>query len=519
MQIRFIIRSSVAVAVLAAGAFAAKLELADAAMQKDSAAVRAMIAQKVDVNAPQPDGTTAIHWAVRNEDMAMVDALLKAGANPNASNRDGATPMYLAAESGNVAMIDRLLKAGVDPNATFLNHKETALMVASRSGNPAAVKLLIEHGADVNARESLRQTTAIMWASEQNHAEVVKLLAEHGADVNAVSKINVYEKQYGLNAKVKDTGNTGGMTSLVLASRENAREAVTALLDAKADINKQTADGTTPLIVAVQNGHYQLATYLVERGANPNIQNSKGWNALYLAVKNRNIETGTIPVPNANEAFPFIKLLLEKGANPNLRLSANTEIRNGQRATWMNEDGATPFLRASMCGDIEVMNLLLEHGADPKINTKDGTTPLMAVAGVGYTDGFIHDRSEEETMAALKLLVEKVGVDINAQNQAGLTALHGAAHKAALYEIQYLVDHGADLTIKDHGTKAFGADTPGLLPYDWAQGVVIGVQSAIYHPEAVELITKLMTERNIPIPTNTISTRTLGGNAKPVGKQ
>jgi len=494
-------------------ASAASLDVADAAMNKSLATVQSLVAKKADVNLAQADGTTALHWAARNDDLAMVDLLLKAGANPNAANRDGATPLYLAAENGSPAMIERLLKAGVDPNAAFLTHNETALMVASRSGNGAAVKLLLDKGANSNAKETLRETTAIMWAAEQNHSDVIKLLADKGADVNAQSKVAQNTKQYGLNAKVKEGGSAGGITALVLASREGAMESVAALLDAKADINKQASDGTTPMLVAIQNGHYTLATFLVERGADPNIVNTKGWNPLYLAVKNRNIETGTIPVPNADQALPFIKLLLEKGANPNLQLSANTEIRNGQRATWMNEEGATPFLRASMCGDIEVMKMLLEHGADPKINTKDHTTPLMAVAGVGYTDGFIHDRSEEETMEAMKLLVEKVGVEVNAANDGGLTALHGAAHKASLSEIQYLVDHGADLAKPDKGSKAYGANTPGLLPINWAEGVVIGVQSAIYHPEAVALITKMMNERNIPIPA---VTRTLGGNAKAV---
>jgi ankyrin repeat protein len=175
----------------------------------------------------------------------------------------------------------------------------------------------------------------------------------------------------------------------------------------------------------------------------------------------------------------------------------------------LNEAGATPFLRAALCGDIEVMKLLLAHGADPKIPTNDHTTPLMAAAGVGYSDGFIHDRSVEETIEAMKLILD-LGADVNAANDQGLTALHGAAHKAALEEIQLLVDRGGDLAAKDKGSKAYGADTPGLLPLDWAQGVVVGVQSAIYHADAVELITKLMKEKGIPIPT---VTRTIGGNA------
>jgi ankyrin repeat protein len=267
------------------------------------------------------------------------------------------------------------------------------------------------------------------------------------------------------------------------------------------------------MLVAIQNGHYDVAKFLLDHGADPNLSNEKGWNPLYLAVKHRNIETGTIPVPNANQALDFVKALLDKGANPNLRLKANTEIRNGQRATWLNEPGATPFLRAALCGDVEVMKLLLAHGADSGIPTNDHTTPLMAAAGVGYTDGFIHDRSEEETIEAMKMIVD-LGAKVNDANDAGLTALHGAAHKASLAEIQFLVDHGADLAAKDKGgsesSQRFGQNKEGLLALDWAQGVTIGVQSAIYHADAVALITKLMNEKGIPIPTRT---RTIGGNA------
>jgi ankyrin repeat protein len=509
---RFLACSTVAVLAIGSAA-AAGSDVADAAMNRNRDAIKASLQKKADVNAPQSDGTTALHWAVRADDVEMAAQLIKAGANPMASNRDGATPLYLACENGTLPMVELLLKSNVDVNQPFLLHNETALMVASRTGNVKVVDLLLAKSANVNARETLRQTTALMWAAEQNHPEVIKTLLAHGADVSAHSKISVPEKQYGLNAKVAEGISTGGMTALVLASREGGLDAVRILAEAKADLNQTVADRSTAMLVAVQNGHYDVATYLVNQGADPNIQNAKGWYPLYLAVKNRNLETGTIPVPNAEQSMPFIKLILDKGANPNLRLKANTEIRNGQRATWMNEAGATPFLRASMCGDIETMRLLLQHGADPGIITDDHTTPLMAVAGVGYTDGFIHDRSEQETMEALKFLVEEVKVPVNLANDGGLTALHGAAHKASLSEIQYLVDHGADLAAKDHGSKAYGADTPGLLPLNWAEGVVIGVQSAIYHPEAVELITKMMKERNIPIPA---VTRTLGGNAKKV---
>jgi len=511
MNIQRLLAGFAITASLGALSARAASDVADAAMRSQKAQVTALIQQKADVNAAQADGTSALQWAVRADDMAMVETLLKAGADVKAANRAGVNALYLACENGSDVMIDRLLKAGAEANGKVLLNGETPLMVASRVGNMKAVQLLLDKGADVNVAETLRHTTALMWASEQNHPDVVKLLLAKGANVNAASKVNVYEKQYGLNAKVKDTGNTGGLTALILAAREGAMDSVAALLEGGADVNKQSADESSAMMVAVQNGHYKLATFLLEKGANPNIQNNKGWNALYLAVKNRNLETGTIPVPNADQTLPYIKALLDKGANPNLKLTANTEIRNGQRATWMNEAGATPFLRASMCGDIEVMRMLLKYGADPNIITTDHTTPLMAVAGVGYTDGFIHDRSEEESMQALKFLVEEVKVPVNLANDGGLTALHGAAHKAWIGGIQYLVDHGANLAAADKGSKAYGADTPGLLPINWAEGVVIGVQSAIYHTEAVELITKMMNERGIPIPK---VTRTLGGNAK-----
>ena len=498
---------SLAALAFSAAAFAAS-DLADAVMNHDRDGLRTLLQRKADVNEAQADGTTALQWAVRHDDLDIADQLIRAGANANAANRDGATAMYLACINGSLPMIEKLLKAGVDANATFLMHQETPLMEAARTGSVEAVKLLLDHGAQVNAKETLRQTTAIMWAAEQDHADVVRLLAARGADVSAQSLIAEPKKRHGVNYKGTEA-KTGGLTALVLAAREGGVASVEALLGAKADPNQVTADGSTAMLVAIQNGHYDVARYLLEHGADPNIANEKGWNPLYLAVKHRNIETGTIPVPNANQALDFIKMLLDRNADPNLRLKANTEIRNGQRATWLNEAGATPFLRAALCGDIEVMKLLLAHGADPKIATEDHTTPLMAAAGVGYSDGFIHDRSVEETVEAMKLILD-LGADVNAANDQGLTALHGAAHKAALEEIQLLVDRGGNLAAPDKGSKAYGANTPGLLPLDWAQGVVVGVQSAIYHADAVELITKLMKERNIPIPT---VTRTLGGNA------
>jgi ankyrin repeat protein len=286
---------------------------------------------------------------------------------------------------------------------------------------------------------------------------------------------------------------------------------VKTLADLGADLDKPAGDGSTAMLVAIQNGHYDVARDLVARGANINKANEKGWTPLYLAVKHRNLETGTIPVPNQNQATDFIKLLLDHDVDVNARINFNTEIRNGQRATWFEEEGATAFMRAALCGDIEVMRMLLAKGADPRINTADGTTALMAAAGVGYTEGFIQYRSKEDSIATVKFLLD-LGVDVNAQNAAGMTALHGAAHRAALDEIQLLVDRGAaaSLTLESKPPRVERVGNIGLLPLDWALGVPVGVQSSIYHPDAVELISRLMKERGIPIPVRTL---TLGGNA------
>jgi len=499
--------------LLSAASHAGTSDVADAAMNRDQAAVRALLTKKADVTAPQTDGTTALHWAVHHEDVALVEQLLRAGANATAANREGATPFYLASVTGNAVIMDKLLKHGIDVNGTVLRHSETPLMFAARTGSPDAVKLLLEAGAQVNAKETMRATTALMWAAEQGHAEVVKLLVASGAEINANSIIEQAKRRRGVVYAQGEDQHTGGVTPLVLAARQGNLDAVTVLAENEADLNKASGDGSTAMLVAIQNGHYDVARYLVEQGADINKANEKGWTPLYLAVKHRNLETGTIPVPNQNQTLDFITLLLDRNVDVNARIKFNTEIRNGQRATWLNEVGATAFLRAALCGDIEVMRMLLAKGADPTIATADGTTPLMAVAGVGYSEGFIHYRSAEESLEAMKLVLD-LGADVNAQNEGGLSALHGAAHRAALEEITLLVERGASLTLESKPASRFGNSKFGLLPLDWAQGVPVGVQSAIYHADAVELITRMMNERGILIPERH---RTLGGNAAVAG--
>jgi ankyrin repeat protein len=490
--------------LISAGAACAS-DIADAVMNQDPSAVHALLAKKADVNAAQADGTTALHWAARWNDLATAGLLIGTGANAGAANHDGATPMFLAAQNGNAAMIELLLKAGVSVNAPVLAHGETALMMAARSGSVDAVKVLLDHGAQVNTIDALRGTTALMWAAEQGHVSVVELLIRRGADVGAQSEVLRTLKRRGLgfapenqqggpNAPIK-----GGLTALLFAARQGSMECVRALTTSGADVNETSADGSSPLLVATQNGYYDVALYLMDHGANPNLANSKGWTPLYLAVKNRNQETTAIPGPNTDGVLDFIKTLLDRGANPNLRIKADTEIHQGMTAAWLKEAGATPLLRAALCGDLTVARLLLDHHADPLIPTFDHTTPLMAASGVGWADGMLREYSEDQTLEVVKLLLG-LGPDINAANDHGITALHGAGFKGANKVVQVLVDHGANLAALDKGEDyGFGVSSVRMTPLNWAEGVPIGMSSAIFHTETVALMARLMKERGIPI--------------------
>ncbi len=558
---------AVVFAFLALGASTSPI--ADAAMNGDAAAVRALIQQKADVNAAQADGATAIQWAVYRDDLEMADVLIAAGAKIQLANREGATPMYLAALHGSAPMIAKLLQAGADANA-FGPGGETPLMLAARTGNLDGVRLLLDHHADVNAKDKLRGTTALMWATEQGHPEAVKLLVEHGASVSAATDVDTRNARNNLANTVtqrlhssfgvlgkRGPGNDGtpplqesaaapkpvaskspnseanpeddfvaffrrpakkdggGLMPLAYAARENCIECAKILLEAGADVNQRTFYGWTPLLIATQNRHYKLAQYFLEHGANPNTPNNGGWTPLYLATDNRNIEGGDYPVRAPDmDHLDFIKLLIAKGANVNARICGveskpdkctgdSTETRTNFTMQWLFEDGATPFLRAAQSGDVELMKLLLEHGADPKIFTAHNVTPLAVAAGIGWVEGVTFEWSPEENLEAVKICLD-LGIDPNVADDESRTALHGAAHKGRLEVIQLLVDHGADLNAHDGGSRdSVNGALLGKtwIPIDWARGLVrVGVQSAIAHPDAAALLAKLMTERNIPIP-------------------
>jgi uncharacterized protein len=569
------------------GTAAGKSDVADAAARGDRAAVQALIAQKADVNAPQGDGATALHWAVFKGDKELVDILLRAGGNAKSANRAGSTPLWLACVNGDAPIIKSLLLAGADPNEK-LPLGRTPLMTASRTGNVDAMKVLLEAGADVNAKDTLRGTTALMWAADEAHPAAVKLLIENGADIAARSnpaqrgrgpalgKANDPRKAVAAQGAALAAGNSldlrqireaageaqperngrgdgaaaggrnggggrrggavsvptgaagddqvddaaaaafgfarrspapndgGALTPLIYAARSNDLESVKVLLAAGADINQGSGYGWSPLLVATQNRYYKLAAYLLEHGANPNLPNKGGWVPLYLATDNRNIENGDYPVRKGDmDHLEFIALLLDKGADVNARVKDSTETRTVFTNQWLDENGATAFLRASQSGDVALMKLLLARGADPKIATMLGVTALHVAAGIGWVEGITYEWSPQATFDAVKILIE-LGLDVNAQADTGRTALHGAAHKGRTDVIQILVDNGARLDVRDYGNTDNRGGKLAVHTWqavDYADGLVrVGVQSAIAHPEAGLLLRKLMAAKGLPAP-------------------
>jgi ankyrin repeat protein len=290
----------------------------------------------------------------------------------------------------------------------------------------------------------------------------------------------------------------------VYAVRSNDVESVRILLDAGADVNQVTGYGWSPLLVATQNRYYKLAAFLIDRGADPNLANKGGWTPLYLATDNRNIESGDYPVRKADmDHLEFIRFLLVRGADVNARVKDSTETRTVFTDQWLDENGATAFLRASQSGDVALMRLLLAYGADPKINTVLNVTTLHVAAGIGWVEGITFEWSEAANVEAVKLLLD-LGVDPNIQADTGRTALHGAAHKGRPTVIQMLADAGANLGVRDYGNTDNRGGKLAVHTWqavDYADGLVrVGVQSAIAHPEAGLLLRKLMVQAGLEAP-------------------
>jgi ankyrin repeat protein len=488
---------------------AASSEVADAAMAGDKPAVRALLARKANVNAPQVDGTTALHWAVQSNDLATAELLIQNGANVSAANNATATPLLLAAVNGNAAMIELLLKAKADPNAPLTKSGDTALMIAARTGKVDAVKVLLDNGAEVNAKETWGDTTALMWAVWQKYPAVVKLLIERGADVNAKTKFvpsasgRGFEGTTPVAAKANqppEEHSSGLLTPLMFAAREGDLESVRLLVAAGADVNAIGGDGKDVLGLAVFSGSYDIASFLIDSHAKVNQADAQRFTPLFWAVERRNMETApNFPWTITTDPLPLIQKLLEAGANPNALI--NTTPRARMRDGSPRIVYSTALMRAAFSGDIDSVKLLIAHGAHPHIASRDKETTLMAACGTGFINGYHRQRSPAERLEVVKLLIE-LGEDVNAADAYGITPLMVAANLGDAAIVQYLIDKGANVAAHDLGKKndgAFGSSVEPLMPLDYAIGVGTFVpnNAVIMHDDVVKLISSVMQQRGI----------------------
>jgi len=516
------------------------------------AAMRLLSGKGANVNATGPDGTTALMYAAANDDVELVRALIKAGANVKLANQLGTSAITEASIIGSAPIIKELLKAGADPNFRNLDG-ETPLMAAARSGKMDAAKTLIDAGADVNAKENWGGQSAIMWAAALSQADMVKFLASKDAKLNDHGKINQWERKIIQEPRPKDM-NKGGFTALHYAAREGCATCVQDLLKAGADPDSEDPDRETPLLLALQNMHFDTAAVLVQGGADLDKWDLFGRSPVYMAADvstlpmKGNGGVAVIPSTDKLSAVDVARMMLEKGANPNIQLKRRPPYRDvpqDRGGDGMLAQGATPLLRAARGGDDKFVALLLEHKAIVDLPSKEGITPLMAAAGLDYGSRVTRgrNRTDEGVLATMDLLI-KAGANVNARSvvdpraaggrggggpgrgapptgsgAAGFaagdsasariaqsfrrgsqmpsanampnqTALHGAAEHGFDKYIEFLVAHGADLNAKD---------ATGRTALDVAKGAGGVRGGADAFPKTVALLESLMKAKGITV--------------------
>lgn len=443
----------VAMAVLVGGwavLHATGSPLIDAVKRGDNQEVASLLKKGADVNQRDVQNATALHWAAHLNNAGLVSDLLAAGAKASVTNEFGVTPLALAAENGSEVVLTSLLRAGADPNSTSQGG-ETALMLAARANNPAAVRVLLKNGADPNAREHTRSQTALMWAAAGGNTAVIESLVEARADVNArSSELKAFhDGTYLAGSKAASRDRVEMFTPLLFAVRNGHIEAARALLAAGANVNDQTADGTSALHVACINGHWELGVMLVDEGADVRAE-SPGGTALHHIARTHSAEilvrVGGSPPPEDHGkigAMDLVRKIVAAGADVNARITKPmAQLYGSSRGAQV---GTTPLLMTAIPANPEYMRVLLELGADPKVTTVNHTTLLMMAAGLGLSSMLGDD---EEALAIVKTAIER-GVDVNAKNDDGDTALHGAAFRNSVPLVKYLVEHGADVEARN----------------------------------------------------------------------
>jgi ankyrin repeat protein len=413
--------------------------LADATEKMDRPGVRALLKQHADVNVPQADGMTALHWAAYHDDLDIAGLLLRAGANARAANRYGVTPLAMACTNGSAGMIGLLLNAGADPNAA-LPGGETPLMTAARTGSLEAVKALLSRGAVVDAKDENRGQTALIWAAAEGHTAVVQELIAAKADFR--------------------TRLPSGFTPLLFAVREGRLPVVRVLLEAGADVNEMIPvdgakrrgyggrlppAGTSALLLAVNNAHFELAAELLDAGANPNIDLT-GYTVLHAITAVRKPGVGdNDPAPEGSgrtSSLELVKKLAAKGADVNARMTKRVNLNN----TRANELGATPFFLAALTADAELMKTLAALGADTRLTNVENSTPLMAAAGLATRSPGEDAGTESEVLEAVQVLLD-LGADVNAVDKNGETVMHAAAYKNLPKVVKFLAEKGARIDV------------------------------------------------------------------------
>jgi uncharacterized protein len=457
--------------------------LAQAARMQNDKELRVLLRQGVDVNAPEPDGATALHWAAHWDDLNAAQSLIDAGAKINARNELGMTPLLLACANGSAQMIEKLLAAGADANIPAPDG-ETALMMAARTSTPDAIEALVAHGANVNARENSRRQTALMWAVAEHRPDIARVLIAHGADVNARSAVT-QELIYRENPDPGDENAArgqphpagemiarGGSTPLLVAARAGDIECATLLLTAGATVNDAAADGTSALVMAAFSDHGDFAAFLLNRGADPNAAGA-GYTALHIAVLTYNRE--------------LVKALVAHRADLNARLTKGTPVRRFEDDLVLPQSlaGATPFLVAAHFAEVDIMRDLASAGADTRLATTNGTTPLMAAIAPDRRSlalrGARTRKAASPALEAVQLALQ-LGGDVNATNGNGDTALHIAAAKGSNAIVQLLVDKGARLDVRNK---------LGQTPLSLTQSTTLTDSARIRLKNTAELLRKL----------------------------
>ncbi len=474
-------------------------ELIENVKAGDIETVKQLLKDGIDVNAPESNGTTALHWAVHYGEDALVNALLNAGADPNVMNNYGATPLSEATLIGSISLVKNLLDAGAKVDKVNQDGM-SALMIAARSNHILLAKLLLEHGAQVNLKEKWKQQNAIIWAAAQSQPEMLRVLLAAGGDPNSQSMDNERDR-YVTQERRFQWRPAGGMSALAYAAREGCLECVRLLIQEGANLDEGDAENVTPLNLAIMNMHFDTAAYLIKAGANVNKWSLRGENPLYSAVDVNTLPHGGYPDrPSVDNTTPLeiIEMLLEAGANPNLQLKLQPtyrHLKDDRGADRMLSIGATPLLRAAKGHDIPAVELLLKYDAKVDLSNREGITPIMAAAGLGANSidtrgDYITPLADQLASATVSTLLAG-GADITRRDQLERTALHGAASWGWSETVRILADSGVDLEAKDAGGISALDVTLGKTSGNVGRG---GMQDP--RPETATVLREILSKSN-----------------------